>query len=238
MRALIAILILSALTPRLAMAHDLGVQGNAFDIQEQNLVLYFLQKVAKVDWHKKATNLQDNIHDRLKDMPDVGLPDATETKTHYIDPSIVLQSDISAPIRQSDGSWKWHIAYHKGERVNPLDRVQPVTRMLFFNPRDEKQKAFALAAKAAYPNRLMLVVTGGDLEKISRQIGQPVFYALPFLVKKFELQSVPALAGVGTGTHYNRLAVTTFDAKSISQPDKAGLVVESAWYGIVNTEKK
>lgn len=235
-RLILTLLLASASFP--ALAHDLGVQGKVFKVEEPNLVLYFLAKAARVDWQQKGKQLESKIDHKLHNMPNVGLDQAERTETHYIDPSITLQQDITAPIKQPDGSYAWKVVYHKGDRVNPLTRVQPVTRMLFFDPTDPKQKAFALSAKAAYPNRIMLVVTGGDIDDLSKQLGQPVFYALPFLVKKFNLKAVPALAGTGMGKYAYDLAVTTFNSQAISNPSEAPQVIRSAWYGLPDKKEK
>lgn len=215
-----------------AQAHDLGVFGDAYPVAEQNLVEHFLEKMAKVDWKAKQEEIARSAQQKLRNMPELGYPQATKTQTTWIDPSLTLVKDITAPVKQPDGSYVWKVMYHKGERINPLKYLHPQTLMLIFNPKDKAQKAFALAAKHAYPNNLMLLVTGGDITGLAQEIGQPVFYTTPIIAKKFDLKAVPALAGTGAGIHADYLAVTTFSPKDIADPSKAGAIIQRDWFGV------
>ncbi len=221
-----------ALTCANAQAHDLGVVGDAMPVAEPNLVEYFIERAAKVDWEAKAQTLAKETDYKLKHLPDLGFEQATKTETTWIDPSLVLSSDITAPVKQADGQYKWVVMYRKGDVVNPLRYLRPSTLMLIFNPNDKAQKAFALAAKRAYPNNLMLLITGGNVIDLSKEIGQPVFYTTPAIVDKFKLKTVPALAGTGAGVHGDYLAITTFSSKDIADPDHAGALIQRDWFGI------
>lgn|GEM_PF-1350248 len=228
-----AALVLAFATGAGAQAHDLGVMGKVWPIADQDLLVQMAQAAAHVDWRAIQRRMLASARYRLRHMPDAGIPEARHTWTRYMDPSIVLRQDIEVPVRQADGRYTWRVLYPKGTKVNPLQTgIRPVTRMLFFDPRDPGQWAFARAAKRAFPDRLILVATSGDLPRMAKTIGQPVFYSVPKLAGRLGVTGVPALVGVGGGAHEFDLAVTTFGPKAVTDLAHVRERLQEAWDGI------
>lgn len=217
--------------PVIASAHDLGTQGATFPIEEPSLLVQIIEKLAAVDWKQKSADLLASAKRGLHDYTQDGLTPARETVTRYIDPSITLKSPISAPVKTPDGKSDWKVIYPAGTRVNPLDKLQPVTRMLVFDPRVPSQMAFALAAMHAWPDLIELVATGGDIKGVSKKIERPLFYANTAFVERFRLRHTPSLIGIGKGPLRKRLAITEFGP--VQATAKAAIAaVRAAWYGL------
>lgn len=214
-----------------AGAVDLGTQGSVFPIDEPNLLIEILDRLDAVDWKKKSADIARDDEYLVNHMPDDGLTPAPETLTRYYDPSLVLQAPVSAPVRQDDGSTQWKVIYPAGTRVNPLEHVQPPTRLLVFDPSDKGQTAFALAAQRAWPSLVELMVSGGAVKDLSKQISRPVYYADAALVHGFHLEHVPSMIGVGKGPLSTQLAVTEYgphDLDPVTAPD----LIRRSWYGL------
>jgi conjugal transfer pilus assembly protein TraW len=215
-----------------AQAHDLGVFGKVWPIAEPDILVQMTQAATHVNWATIQRNMLAKARKHLHHMPDVGIPEAKHTETHYKNPSIVLQHDIRIPVRR-EGHYIWRVLYPKGTRINPLETgIRPVTRMLFFDPKDKGQWAFARAAKRAFPDRILLVATSGDLPGMAKRINQPVFYSVPKLAPRLTITGVPALVGVGSGAHEFDLAITTFGPKTVADFGHIREHIRAAWYGL------
>ena len=214
-----------------AGAVDLGVEGPTYQILEPSFMITLAKRLDGVDWSAVEAKKADDVKDHLRHLPDDGLSTASETRTRYMDPSVVLDREVRAPQRQADGSVKWVVLGQKGDRINPLDRVRPLTRMLVFNPDQPAQRAFALAAKKAYPTLVELLVSSGDPDKIAKEIGAPVYYAGSKVVARFGLEHAPCLIGPGEGGNAKMIAVTEFGPSDL-RADEAGALVKKSWYGL------
>lgn len=205
-------------------AHDLGVFGRVWPIQEVDLKQVIAKQLSKIN--TKAINLKlkkQAIHFG-ENLPPNKLPNSLQTKTTYIDPSIALKKDIIV---------RGRMLYKKGTWVNPLKTVRPSKNMLFFNAVDDKQLHFALQALKAHPYRLMLVATKGNPVALAKKIHRPVYYATKGIVKRFHIKAVPSLLGVGSGNNEYDLAVTTFSAPYSIR------LVKQCWNGCkINTVNK
>jgi len=222
--------------PLAASAHDLGVRGTVFAIAEPSLLVQIIEKLSAVDWKQKSADLLAKAKHGLHHYVQDGLTPADETATRYIDQSVTLQKPISAPVKEPDGQSVWRVIDPAGTRFNPLDKLQPVTRMLVFDPRVASQTAFALAAMHAWPDLIELVATGGDIKAVSKQIQRPLFYASTSFVQRFQLRHTPTLIGVGKGPLDNRLAVTEFGPAQATAK-AAVTAVRAAWYGLPRVKK-
>ena len=223
--------------PLAASAHDLGVRGTVYPIDEPSMLVQIIEKLSAVDWKQKSAELLAKAKHGLHHYAQDGLTPALETATRYIDPSVTLQKPISAPVKAPDGKSDWRVIYPAGTRFNPLDKLQPVTRMLVFDPRVASQMDFALAAMHAWPSLIELVATGGDIKAMSKKIQRPLFYASGSFVQRFQLRHTPALIGVGRGPQDKRLAVTEFGPAQATAKQAVG-AVRAAWYGLPQAGKE
>ncbi len=216
-----------------ADALDLGVQGQLYTIQEIDMREAIIRSADDEKVKQLQAEQQASAKTFFEQLPDYGLPHATETITRWVDPSIVLTQDIQVPQKGADGEYTWQILYRKGTRVNPLATVTPVDRMLFFDGSDPDQVQFALDVLKAHPIDVLPVEVAGNPKVLSEKISRPVFYANEGMLSRFGIRESPSLLGVGQGAHAHRLAVTGF-----APQDYTVNAINAAWYGIEVGNKK
>lgn len=220
----------------LAHAHNLGVQGKVFPIKEESFVKMVVQRAAHANWKAVNKKLQKKAEWDVKHFPQQELPKASSTLTTYFSPGIILTHNITAPVSTPNG-FHWQVVYKKGMHVNPLRRgLAPVTRMLFFNEKSPSQVKFMLAAVKAYPYFILPVALGGNIPKLAKMIGRPMFYAYPTILQRFQILATPALLGVGEGKYQYDMAVTYFGPHELN-PKKVPEEIHEAWFGLTNPKE-
>lgn len=194
-----------------AVAKDYGVQGNIWPITEVDIRRLLIESAARVDWkavNQEAANSGKNF---LSNLPKRQLPLSPQTATQYFDPSMVVESDIKAPVRQPDGSFTWQTLAAKGDRVNPLDKYRPTTAFFMFDGSQKDQVALLEQVLAREPNRIVPVEAGGaDLKDLSDSFQRPIFYASDAMLARFKVQYLPSLVYPGTGQHSRYVGVTAY----------------------------
>ncbi len=216
--------------PLSSFAVDLGVHGHLWDIDEVDMTQLIAAQAAEADWQAAQRELTQSAEDYTSRLPQYRLELALETKTHWVDPSVVLGEDINVPVESENGEYEWRVLHKAGTRVNPLEYNRPVSNMLFFDGNDPEQVELAVAALREHPYSLMLVETSGDPAKLAERIQVPVYYANDLLIDKFNIKRVPSLLGVGEGAQYYKLAVT-----ELAAPYEV-TVITDAWYGLPEKE--
>ncbi len=192
-----------------AHAKDLGVRGHTFKIVEPSLVERISRELSSVDWKSINEGMADRAKDRFSNMPNAsGLARAGEDRMRQYDLSFRVTKDIWAP--QPDGNEI--LIARKGTVINPFNIRIPRTRFFFFNPKDEKQKKVAEEMYKKYMHRFIPVIVEGDIPGLIKEWGAQVYYAYPFVTKRFHVKRYPSLVGVKD----KMLAVYEFDADEIS----------------------
>ncbi len=227
--AQIAIAVASIVAMRIpgACAYDLGAQGQLYSIQEIDMREAIVRSADDAKVKQFQAEVQASAKTFFEQLPDYGLPHATETATRWVDPSIVLMHDIQIPQKGPDGEYSWQILYKAGTRVNPLDYANPPDRMLFFDGTDPDQVQFVLDVLKVHPFDVLPVEVAGNPKALSDKISRPVFYANDGMLSRFGIKEVPSLLGTGKGAHAKRLAVTGF-----APHDYTPQAIDAAWYGI------
>lgn len=202
-----------------AGAKDLGVQGNVWPIVEPDIRQLLVENAAKVDWSKTQQKLKESAETYLDRLPKRRLPVAEVTRTDYMDPSIVLTSDIQAPVKQADGKYRWQVLFPKGMKVNPLHSQRPVTAFLMFDGSDEEQRELVKNVLALEKMRIVPVEAGaGDIAKTNEYLGRPVFHASDAMLARFNVTYLPALVYPGTGAYSDYIAVTSYARPFKAEP--------------------
>ncbi|QHS09079.1 hypothetical protein [Sinimarinibacterium sp. NLF-5-8] len=215
-----------------AVARDLGVQAEVFEIVEPNLIEFLANKASQVDWQRKSDELRESATRKLGQFAFAPLSPAVETRTRYIDPSIELTSPLTAPVDDGQGNMTWQVIYEKGSRVNPLQARRPVTKMLIFDPRQEDQVDFVAAVVKKWPTLIKPLATGGELHTLTRKFdGRTVYLASAPIIDRFDIQHTPSFIGTGRGKHEFHLAVTQI-APADLKADRAVETLTKMWDGL------
>ncbi len=174
-----------------AHATDLGVVGPTYPITEPHLLRHIDQTLREKQRGGELDRLMAEARQRglravNEPTPVAGLNATTRARTHWMDPSIVLDR----PISDANG----RLLFAAGTRVNPLDVVSMSRSLLFFDGRDERQVRRARQLLDAQPGTLKPVLTGGSYLALMRVWRIPVYYDQQgLLVQRLGIRQVPAL---------------------------------------------
>jgi conjugal transfer pilus assembly protein TraW len=194
-----------------AYAKDYGVLGPLYPIIEVDIRRLVMESAARVDWNSVQQQAKDGARRFLDTLPQRQLPSPARTHTRWLDPSIVITSDIQAPVRQADGSFRWEVIVARGTRFNPLSQVRPHTAMFFYDGANPDQLALLKALLAAQPLVVVPVEAGaGSVRQTSEATARPIFHASDALLSRFQVQELPSLVYPGDGARQMYLGVTAF----------------------------
>lgn len=195
-RELSAIAIAGALAVALvalgASAHDLGTQGATFDIIEVDILKLISRRLhqAEADGSLDQMNQQfsQRAQKRIMNPPPVyGVSDTVKARTWLYDPTIVSPQDYA--------DQKGVVFAHKGERINPLERMPSYNKVLIFiNGKDPAQVQYALGLQKKFGQvRTRLILTNGSPIDLNRKhVSMFYFDQDGILTRKFGITQVPA----------------------------------------------
>lgn len=209
-----------------AQAVNLGVQGKVWPIAEVNILKLLVESATQVNWHKVQKGLVKNAENWGSHLPQWNFPQATETKTHWFDPAVVLKKNVYGPRKNAAGNYEWSLLYPAGTRVNPLRYERPPTDMLFFNGNVPAQVTLAKQVLQAFRGTVYIVETAGNPENLAKNLDMPVYYANQGILARFPIRKLPTLMGVGTGIHEYDLALTEL------APPFSVQQIRSGWNGL------
>ena len=109
------------------------------------------------------------------------LPSATEERVRYVDPSVKVRN----PLYDHTGK----MIFPAGV-VNPLDHV-PLSKGLLVLREDQVKRALEETDRRG--EKLILLLTDGDIRKASSLADQMVHKATPSMLKRLKIEKVPSL---------------------------------------------
>ena len=189
---LVTLMSTAATLPLVAGAHDLGTEGTTFDIIEADLLKMMSKKLHEAQANGSIDRLNrefaERAQKRIMNPPAVvGVTDTTKPKTWLYDPSIIVPQDYA----DQNGV----VFAHKGDRINPLERVPTYNDVLvFIDGKDPRQVKFAMAQKKQYgAERVRLILTDGSAIDLNRQNNMMFYFDQEgILTRKFGITQVPA----------------------------------------------
>lgn len=194
-----------------AQARDLGVLGATWPVTEVDVRQLLVEDAARTDWAPAQTKLKDGAKRYLADLPKRQMETSPTTQTLWVDPSVVLGSDIQAPVQGADGTYQWQVLATKGTRINPLIQFRPVTAFLLFDGSDERQLELVRKVLAVETTRLIPVEAGsGDITQNNKALKRSVYHANDAMMSRFQVRYLPSLVYPGSGPHELFLGVTSF----------------------------
>lgn len=193
-------------------ATNLGTYGTTYDIIEPDLRAVFAEEVEKVDGQALNKGIKERVEHFGDNLPANARAVIGRTRTTSYDLTETVSRDVTAPVRQPDGSYRTEVIVKKGTKVNPLRSMQPATALLFVDPRSPRQREFLEKALAYDPATIQPVVVAGDPTDLAKGRDAPVYFAQPWMLERMKITNVPALARAGTGANAGMLVVTYFDA--------------------------
>jgi conjugal transfer pilus assembly protein TraW len=193
-----------------ACAKDFGVVAQVWPITERDIREIVAEQSSQVDWGSVNKQVVESGKTFLNRLPRRNLAQATQLETKYIDPSIVLNSDVKVPVKTASG-YEWQIAYKAGERVNTLAKIRPATAMLYFDGRDPEQVEFAKDLASDIHYRVVPIeASGEDFPGVLKSFNRPVFFASQVQLTRFAVDKLPALVYPASGKYALFIANTVF----------------------------
>lgn len=172
-----------------AMARDYGRQGAVFRIVEPDLLevirarLTRMQADGAIDAANRAL-AQRTVARVRRPAAVAGITGAREDRAWLIDPSITVDQDL----RDASG----RVVLARGTRVNPLDTVSLLERLVFLDGDDPAQVAWAVAHTTSAAARLILV-RGAPLDLMRARQRRFFFDQDGLLTRRLGIHAVPAV---------------------------------------------
>ncbi|MDE0291118.1 MAG: hypothetical protein OXK19_01190 [Candidatus Dadabacteria bacterium] len=168
-----------------ASGKDLGVHGKLYEIKEEDMLSYVRRKAGEIDMRELRESMERKLEESYAQYSLVSLkvPSATEERVRYVDPSVKVQN----PLYDHTGK----MIFPAGT-VNPLDHV-PLSKNILVLREDQVKKA--LEETDGRDEKPILLLTDGDIRRASSLVGQPVYKANLFVLKKLKIEKVPSIVG-------------------------------------------
>ena len=166
-----------------ASGKDLGVHGKLYEIKEEDMLSYVRRKAGEIDLQALRESMEKKLEESYAQhsLVSLNIPSATEERVRYVDLSVNVQN----PLYDHTGKMIFPAGF-----VNPLDHVSLSKNILILR---EGQIKGALEKTGESGGKAILILTDGDIRRASSLVGQMVYKASPFMLKKFKIKKVPSL---------------------------------------------
>jgi len=180
--ALILFLILMTGTAE-AVVKNLGTAGTTYPVIEPNIVDELRRDGAarNAEIHAELEKLRKTY--QPKDIHH--LPRAERDRTFLVDMTYTLPKAIK------DG--EGNVIYPAGFTFNPLDYVPFTRALMVLNGKDQAQLKWFQQTPYADNYRVMLLLSDGYADNVSKQLKRPVFFLTDKIAKRLHLAAVPSL---------------------------------------------
>ena len=190
-------LVPSVLAPVLALvlppatATDLGRIGPTYPIGEPHLLEGIQRRLQQKERSGELKMLEDAARARAvkavaEPAPVPGLQAATEPRTFYYDPTLVLDRNVVDD--------QGRVLFAAGTRRNPLEVVALSKRLLFFDARDPRQVRQARRLIEVHGGRVKPILVGGSYLDLMQAWRVRVYYDQNgTLTRQLGIAQVPAL---------------------------------------------
>lgn len=174
-----------------ARAENLGAIGPTYPIAERNLLDHIMSRLREKERTGELKKFEQLAKERAtrsvtNPKPIPGLKRAETARTHYFDPTFVLDRNVV----DENGA----LMFPAGTRKNPLEVVSLSKHLLFFDARDPRQVARARELIDVYQGRVKPILVGGSYMDLMKAWKLRVYYDQEgVLVRKFGITAVPAI---------------------------------------------
>lgn len=187
-KTLLALLFL--LFSETAVATDLGIHGNTYQIKEKNLLEEIQEKLQEAKKDGRLYKFQNSVKQQMFDQannpkPIDGIVKATSNREWIYDPSVSWPDDL----KDQNGK----VFYHAGTKVNPLDKISLSKILLFIDGSDSDQVKWALDIyKKRKARAKIILVRGKIIDLMKKNKVRLYFDQKGVLTTKFSIHAVPA----------------------------------------------
>jgi conjugal transfer pilus assembly protein TraW len=165
-----------------SFAKVIGTDGATYPIVEKDALSEVEEAAARVDWSKMFNDGAKN-NQALKLQIDP-LPIVAKTSVRTIKMSYTLEEDMPNPQDPTT------TLYPKGFTFNPLDYSILPGKLVFIDGSNKDQVAWAKSLK---DDSAMVIVTGGDYNKVGAELKTIAYNADQKLIDMFKIKAVPTI---------------------------------------------
>ncbi|BBO87525.1 hypothetical protein [Desulfosarcina ovata] len=184
--AIAAVIVACAASQATAGIRNLGIMGKTYPVVELDALVEIRNKAAGIDW-QGILQSPENLR-KLRNYRPEGLPRlarARVDRTFLVDMTYTLDFDIP--------NGRGGILYPAGYTFNPLDYIDYPRTIVVVDASDPEQVDWLESSgHAADPNTRLLITDGIYLD-VSSRIDRHVFFVMPAIAKRLQLQAVPAV---------------------------------------------
>jgi len=195
MKMKLLVLLLLFFNVSVGYSADLGVHGNTYEIQEQDILEYINQRLSAMESSGELKQLQNNM--KKKALKSINRPKSvkgiqyvTEDKEYTYDPTFILDKNIVHPTTGK-------ILFLKGTKVNPLDKVSLREKLIFID--GDKKSHIELALKeynketSEYKKPKIILLKGSIIDLMKQYKVRFYFDQNGAIIKKLNIQKIPAI---------------------------------------------
>lgn len=136
----------------------------------------------KLEEYKKTTKEKANNY-KPTDLKK--LSPAVKSNTFYPDMTYTNPNDIYDN--------KGNIIYPKGFKFNPLDYQTIHYQIIVINGNSKEELDWLIKNNYTDNIKYMILLSDGNYKEVGEKIKQPVFYAMPKITEKFDLEHTPSI---------------------------------------------
>lgn len=186
---------------------NLGVRGPIKKVLERDIIQELQARMRGIDMEGKKKKAVTEFWQKQQFSP---IPDATEDKVHFIDPTVRVQKDIVNPAGK--------VLARAGQEVNPLDTAISKNTYILFNAKNATQIDWAKNQLnlIGYNGIAMLMIPELDRDKgwenladLRKQFNRDIYIIPKQMVDRFFISGLPAL--VTTDQSTNMIKVQQFN---------------------------
>lgn len=172
-----------------SQAKNLGVVGDVWVIQEQNLLSLIEERLSEKFDGKSEDEIRKEIEKRITknilQPPAIELPRAKENSERIFDPSFTLEKDIA--------DHKGKVFAKKGQIINPFDATPFNRTLIFINGDDEEQIKWFKSFKPE-TEIVKTILIKGNLKEVTEKLDIDLYFDQnQALIKRFSIKSVPTV---------------------------------------------
>lgn len=173
-----------------AYAQDLGVVGEIYPIQEEDILVFILHRIAAMQETGEWQTLQNQFRARVerhvdRPKPVRSISKAPVTKSWNYDPSLMVPYDLKDA--------KGKIFAKAGTTINPLKFITIQKTLIFFDGDDQAQVKWASLINQHLSGKTKLILVNGSVSEQVKRFHQSIYFdQAGRLTTKFHIQHVPA----------------------------------------------
>lgn len=170
-------------------AKDLGTWGNVFEPAEQDMLTFIQNRLKGMEQTGELDRLREEATARVKEhavrpTPVEGLSKAVTYRSFAWDPTFTVKETIT--------DMKGNVVAHKGETVNPLDKV-PFSQVLYFIDGDDREQVNWTRQQIAGQTDFKVILVKGNIRESSDALNERIYFDQSgVLTRKFGFEHIPA----------------------------------------------